>query len=249
QPIMEFYFERAQKQGDTEKVEGKKTICSYFLPKIKNLVNAIDREYWLEKLSQYVKINQKVLEEELAKVKTETVIVEAFETKDPKIVSDQPIADNIYHFLSENVLTRRQILSQRVFSLGLQNPDLLDLVLTLKPYLSEEVNYLMSKIRKEDTWILKKEELKSLNLSLEETARLDFFFLKGDFELELLDHLEIDPEEEIKSHLKDIKNEFIKEQMEKLNMEIKACENSPDKEKMVKLIDDFQKLSQDLTKE
>ena len=76
---------------------------------------------------------------------------------------------------------------------------------------------------------------------------IDFLYLKGEYELELLKSLEIDPSVEIKQNLLELKKEHIKNQLSELNGQIKELEKSQDKEKLKNLLDQFNKLTKQLS--
>lgn len=70
-PATEFYFEKYLPSGSFEinKRENLKNL-RIVLGKIKNLVSAVERNFWLKKLSERVHIDEKVLVEEAERIKT-----------------------------------------------------------------------------------------------------------------------------------------------------------------------------------
>ena len=66
-PIMEYFFKQSFKKYDRDKVEDKKTITVELLNIIKNFGNAIEKNYWIKKLSQNLDVGENVLIEILKK--------------------------------------------------------------------------------------------------------------------------------------------------------------------------------------
>jgi len=66
QGVMDYYFARAFASNPTALPEKKKAV-SYLLPRIKLLGNVLEKTAWVEKLSALVKVEQKMLLEEMQK--------------------------------------------------------------------------------------------------------------------------------------------------------------------------------------
>ncbi|MFA5431405.1 MAG: DNA primase [Candidatus Paceibacterota bacterium] len=75
-PINEFYFELAFKNRNPEIFEDKKKIINDLLPVLKKIDNNIEHSYWIENMSQRLKIKDEDIRSELKKVKTEESDVE-----------------------------------------------------------------------------------------------------------------------------------------------------------------------------
>jgi DNA primase len=70
-PINEFYFELAFKNRNPEILEDKKKIIADLLPILKKIDNNIEQSYWIELMSQRLRIKDEDIRTELKKVKVE----------------------------------------------------------------------------------------------------------------------------------------------------------------------------------
>ncbi len=70
-PINEFYFELAFKNRNPELFEDKKKIIADLLPILKKIDNNIEQSYWIENMSQRLRIKDEDIRAELKKVKVE----------------------------------------------------------------------------------------------------------------------------------------------------------------------------------
>ena len=70
-PINEFYFELAFKDRNPELLEDKKKIIADLLPILKKIDNNIEQSYWIELMSQRLRIKDEDIRTELKKVKVE----------------------------------------------------------------------------------------------------------------------------------------------------------------------------------
>jgi len=240
EPIMDFYFRRAKGVADPNGIEGKKQITSYLLPKIKNLSSAIDRSFWLEKLSNLVSVPVKVLEDEIPKIKIEPVIT----INEPEEVITN---EYVYRFDANNALDRRQVLGERIITLSLQEPELFSKVLEFKDCFIQPYSQIIDLMKKDPKGIINKDKIREFEPSEELIKTIDFLYLKGEYEVELLKTLEIDLIEEIDKNLIELKREHIKNQLIDLNYQIKDMEKCQDKDKLKDLLDEFNNLSKQLS--
>ncbi|MFA6410727.1 MAG: DNA primase [Candidatus Buchananbacteria bacterium] len=67
QSIMEYYFQKTFSQLDLNSPEGKKEAAKILLPLIFRLQNKIEQTHWLQKLSEAVKVPERILLESLPK--------------------------------------------------------------------------------------------------------------------------------------------------------------------------------------
>lgn len=70
-PVYDFYFEKALKEYDPREAVGKKKISQELLPVIKEIPNDIEREHYLQRLSQELEVGVEVLKNALSKIKSE----------------------------------------------------------------------------------------------------------------------------------------------------------------------------------
>ena len=239
-PIMDFYFERAKTMGQPNTLEGKKAIISYFLPKVKKLGNAVDKAFWLEKLSQYVNIDINVLEDEINKIPEEqNIIIDENEPVNTYIPSEQLVS-----VVNEN---RLETMAERILALALKDFTVREELQKYQEYFPENSKtILMLFIRANDLDDLKEENLKKNNISSEIIDKINLLFLRADYEEEMLNRFNIKIPEEIEKQLIMLKNESIKEVLKNLESQIKEAEKSNNKELMKDLLSQFNNLSKQL---
>jgi DNA primase len=239
-PIMDFYFERAKTMGQPNTLEGKKTIISYFLPKVKKLGNAVDKAFWLEKLSQYVNIDINVLEDEINKIPEEqNIIIDENEPVNTYIPSEQLVS-----VVNEN---RLETMAERILALALKDFTVREELQKYQEYFPENSKtILMLFVRANDLDDLKEENLKKNNISSEIIDKINLLFLRADYEEEMLNRFNIKIPEEIEKQLVMLKNESIKEALKNLESQIKEAEKSNNKELMKDLLSQFNNLSKQL---
>jgi len=239
-PIMDFYFERAKTMGQPNTLEGKKAIISYFLPKVKKLGNAVDKAFWLEKLSQYVNIDINVLEDEINKIPEEqNIIIDENEPVNTYIPSEQLVS-----VVNEN---RLETMAERILALALKDFTVREELQKYQEYFPENSKtILMLFIRANDLDDLKEENLKKNNISSEIIDKINLLFLRADYEEEMLNRFNIKIPEEIEKQLVMLKNESIKEALKNLESQIKEAEKSNNKELMKDLLSQFNNLSKQL---
>ncbi|TSC89937.1 MAG: DNA primase [Parcubacteria group bacterium Gr01-1014_2] len=71
QPIVKFYIEKALKKYDSATALGKKNIAQEVLPVVKLIDNKVEQAHWLDDLSNKLKIDQKILIQAMAEMKTD----------------------------------------------------------------------------------------------------------------------------------------------------------------------------------
>jgi len=71
QPIVKFYIEKALKKHDAATALGKKNIAQEVLPVVKLIDNKVEQAHWLDDLSSKLKIDQKILIQAMAEMKSD----------------------------------------------------------------------------------------------------------------------------------------------------------------------------------
>ena len=235
--IMDFYFQRAKSMGDNQTLEGKKRIASYFLFKIKKLPNALDRAHWLEALADYLNLSSRILEDELKKIE-----------KLPETEFQGAKDENETIILEEEVnRSRRDILSERILSLFLNQSSKIEELKKYKEYFSKEylpiIDIFESVSSKED---LSSENLKKMNVKEEIIDTINRLFLRADYENEILKNFKIDWRQELTNNLKELKKETLKEKLALIEIEIKKAEQEKDEKRLKDLLKDFNQLTKEL---
>ena len=233
-PIMEFYWERAIKLGDSDSLEGKKKISAYFLPKIKKLPNALDRAFWSEKLSHYLKIETSIIEDELNKI----------EVNSKKVVTDANEG-----LIETNIPTqsREIVLQERILAICSHNLEFVDQLEKYKEYFSSEYQQIIQILQGiKDISELSYKSLQKSGLAEEIRKKINLIVLRGDYELDLLDKYEVDWRKELESNLQELKRIAIKKQLNILSDKIKKAEEEKQKDKLKQLLKEFNNLSKKL---
>ncbi|MFA5042198.1 MAG: DNA primase [Candidatus Paceibacterota bacterium] len=241
EPIMSFYFERAKKHSDKKTVEGKKTIAAFFLSKIKKLNNALEKAFWLEKLSRYLEIPLAALEEELKKISLNN---EAYGYNDENEDNLKVINDFLAPFES-----RAEKIADRLLAFFVKFPKKFELAINYLKYFPSSfqniIEILKSVSSEKD---LAEENLKKLNISDEIINKISLLNLKADYEIEILDKFNVNIDEELKKGLIELKQEVLKKEMEAIGFQIKNLEKSRDNKKIKELLEKFTQLSKELIK-
>lgn len=133
-PINEFYFELAFKGRNPDVLEDKKKIIADLLPVLKKIDNTIEHSYWIESMSQRLKIKDEDIRAELRKVK-----IEENNTEEEKVV-------NI-----KEKKTRQEMLEEDLLSLILINNEKVSVVPEeMMQLFSPETKEVLEKIKKNE---------------------------------------------------------------------------------------------------
>jgi len=237
-PIMDFYFKRAQSLGDINNLEGKKTIVSYFLPKIKKLVNALDKSFWLEKLSQYADIDRRALEDELKRIALEPVTFIDENEKEHKYSSELVVLQK----------TRYPLLAERIIAFLIKDLSLKPEIEKYQHYFPEESSEILNIVLKaQSPDDLSVDNLNKISLSDEVMAKINELALRADYELEMLEEFNISLKDEVAKQLKCLKQEAVKIQLKNLEKKIKDKESAKvDVPQLKELLNKFNQLSKEL---
>jgi DNA primase len=195
-PINQFYFDLAFKNRNPESLEDKKKIVSDLLSVFKKIDNNIEQSYWIEELSNKLKIKEEDIRKEMAKVKVE---VDSFEEE----------------VVDKEKKTRRELLEEGLLAIAIISPSLIkDLdVSSFSPLVKE----ILVKIKENP--LIKTEEL--LN-DFKDNNFLNYILLKS----ELLKDSEIELDKEFKKCLDEISRLSLREERNKLVHEIKEKEKA-----------------------
>lgn len=233
-PIMDFYFERAKKVGDNNTIEGKKIIASYFLPKIRKLNNALDKSFWLNKISRFINIPEEALKDELNKI-----------TEGKKEIIDKN--ENLYQFSSYQSQSRIDGIAERVISFLIKVPSLKNKALDYKEYIPKNYKKIFDIIVNTNSEKdLEKEFLAKMNLPEDLISQIDQLALRADYEMEMLEKFKISFKDAFQKELQELKKEAIKKMMNEMEKEIEKAEKNNDKKKLENLMNKFGDLSKKL---
>ena len=233
--IMDFYFTRAQNEGDKTNIDGKKAIASYFLPKIKKLNNVLDRSFWINKLSRFINIPDQALEDELNRLQEEG----------DKLIIDEN--ESLYQFPAAQLRSRIDGIAERIISFLIKTPSLKKEASSYEPYFPESFQMIFQVIKNISSGKdLSTENLKKVNLPEDLINQINQLALRADYETELLEKFQVSIEEEFEKELRELKKEYIKRRLEGMEKEIRVAEKNEDKKTLKDLITKFNELSKQL---
>ena len=233
--IMDFYFTRAQNEGDKTNIDGKKAIASYFLPKIKKLNNVLDRSFWINKLSRFINIPDQALEDELNRLQ---------EGSDESIIDEN---ESLYQFPAAQLRSRIDGIAERIISFLIKMPSLKKEASSYESYFPENFQTIFQVIKNISSGKdLNTENLKKVNLPEDLINQINQLALRADYETELLEKFQVSIEEEFEKELRELKKECIKKRLEGMEKEIRIAEKNEDKKTLKDLITKFNELSKQL---
>ena len=233
--IMDFYFARAQNEGDKTNIDGKKAIASYFLPKIKKLNNVLDVSFWTNKLSRFINISEQALEDELNKLQ---------KGGDELIVDEN---ESLYQFPVAQLRSRIDGIAERIISFLIKTPSLREGISDYEEYFPENFQMIFQVIKNiSSVKDLNIANLKKLNLPEDLINQINQLALRADYETELLEKFQVSIEEEFQKELQELKKECIKKRLEKIEREVRVAEKNQDKKTLKDLITKFNELSKKL---
>jgi DNA primase len=233
--IMDFYFARAQNEGDKTNIDGKKVIASYFLPKIKKLNNVLDVSFWTNKLSRFINISEQALEDELNKLQ---------KGGDELIVDEN---ESLYQFPVAQLRSRIDGIAERIISFLIKTPSLREGISDYEEYFPENFQMIFQVIKNiSSVKDLNIANLKKLNLPEDLINQINQLALRADYETELLEKFQVSIEEEFQKELQELKKECIKKRLEKIEREVRVAEKNQDKKTLKDLITKFNELSKKL---
>jgi len=237
QDITSFYFQSAFSKFDKDTPKGKKEISEFLLPRIKEIPNKILQAYWIQKLSNSIKIGEEAIWEELRKItkrrkspqeEEKTVLAEVVEKKKEK--------------------TRKQLLEERILSLVLKNPECLEIIEKDHiPLFSPRMKLIFSSLckekekdRKKIEKILAKLEKKEKNIK-EILDRVSLMSEIDDFDLFETGETE-DLRYEIELCLRELKKFDLKNKLESISKEIQETEKNGEEKKIKDLVEKFNQI-------
>ena len=232
--VMEFYFENAFLKFDKTKVEGKKEIAKFLLPKIKAIKNEIIKSHWVQKLAKELEVKEEAILEELKNIKLEEI---------PKEENFQDLTFEKLGIESTEK-DRKAILEERILGIILKFPEMIDyLDKDFQDFISPQsckILDLISKIEEKDK-IFSNQFLKENNLDITK-EKLGEYILQIEILFENAEPKEI--KEEFLNSQKNLKRICFKEKMEEIIKEIQEKEKEGDRENieiLAKKLDEISK--------
>jgi DNA primase len=233
-PIMEYFFQQFFNKYDANKVEDKKIIAVELLNIIRNFGNAIEKNYWIRKLSQKLDVDENVLNDIFKKTENRNARQPEEEVKEEKIIKK-----------------RTEIILEKIAGLMLNSKSLWEEVANdheKKKYFSENEKFFPI-LEKGREFGYKFENLIS---SLENKEAGDFLqkiYFETRYSVTENGPVEndlSDSGEQAHYCFNELRKEIGKEKLLALLRDIKKAEEDGDKEGKNLLISEFNKLSQEI---
>jgi len=240
-PIMEFYFENVFSKYDLEKLDDKRQIAKELLPPIKRIANEVERAHWVQILASKLNVQEKLLVEALAKVKSqdESLYTKASEGKGRAALKK----------------SRLQILEENLLGLVLKYPEHIDcLKKNLKPKyftnaITQKIFQELTKQKSNKTRLPashrgesagRKIDLKEFQKKVlaDKPYYLDHIILQ-------IEHYELEDKDVLKEVdfcIKEIKSNYLKKKLSELSLAIKKAEREGNIKEVKKLMGEFNKL-------
>ena len=231
--VMEFYFENAFLKFDKTKVEGKKEIAKFLLPKIKAIKNEIIKSHWVQKLARELEVKEEAILEELKNIKLEEI---------PKEENFQDLTFEKLGIESTEK-DRKAILEERILGIILKFPEMIDyLDKDFQDFISPQSCKILDLIFKaeEKDKIFSNQFLKENNLDITK-EKLGEYILQIEILFENAEPKEI--KEEFLNSQKNLKRICFKEKMEEIVKEIQEKEKEGERENIENLAKKLDEIS------
>ncbi len=158
-PIISFYFESAFSQFNSDIPENKKKIAGIILPVIKRIESDIEKDFWIQKLSEKLKVKESAVINDLEKIEDNNKTVEEKKEK------------------AKEKKSRNELLEERFLISFIKNDKNRNLE-------KEQINFFSEDSKKIIDYFENKEK-KELDEKTKE--RIDYLSMKADIDLEKID--------------------------------------------------------------
>ncbi len=220
-PIIDYYFRTALESNDKQTPEGKKRIAASLLPVFKKIPNAIEQSHWVQRLAQEMGAREEVIREELEKIKDDApsfagVSKETFQ-REPK--------------------TRKQLLEEKLLCGVLKGQEHLALLTEEHmPFLSLQTREIVSGLNMHP-------ELSANGWNSVFSSEIAEFLNVLSLRSEIEEPEEMDWKKEIAICLQELKGIYIRNELNRINAEIKQAEAAGDQQNIDALKQEFHALS------
>jgi len=238
--IMEYYFEKTLKAVDLSKVDDKKKAAKILLGIIAKIPDGVEQTYWLQKLSETLKVPEQILREAISKQEKTRYESRESESKELK---------------SKTGEERGIDLSRRLLALILKFPRHLEYVINhLEPYviidsdLQDLYKELVIYYTESEDLGFNNEEFKRILIKKKEILAnlIDVILLLAEKEFaEFSDEAVI---EEITKIVKYLKKDFILKEIKQIEEKLKEAEKEKNQKQINDLLGEFNKLTEELVK-
>ena len=229
--VMEFYFSTAFSKISPVLAEGKREIAKIILPAIKRIPNKIEQAHWLSELGRRLKTEEKILIEEMKKI------------KEPKLTDFSKGEDNF-----KTKKERRNNTEEYLLALLFAHPDLSKDFKSQPSYLftNSDLAELFKKIKKQKT--INPESIQD-GLPADLANKINYLVFRNNLSRETKEEESDDfnPKKEIEFCFSQLKDRYCRERLGQINLAIKEAENPPaggkkDKNTLKNLTEEFNKI-------
>jgi DNA primase len=240
QGIIEFYFANAFSQNDCREPAGKKKIAKIILPLLKKIPDPVERSHWIQELAKRLRVQEKLLFEAMQKVKNDELA---------------PDSNRPTQLIKERKKNRRAVLEGDLLGLFCR-------LLEIPGNLEEALSYFEAeKIEEALTDGQPREIFASLKTYLSSSADKNPDLKKWEASLspdlssflnQILFHLELREVDggALKGYfdkcLKELRREKVKQELARLQYEIKELDSPEDKKRLNELLGAFNVLAKNL---
>lgn len=230
--VIEYYFREAFTRYDPKKPTDKKKIAQELLNVIKDISNPVEQAHWIKKLGARIRTDEKILLEVLRKAMSkeksspQTAVHNAMDSR------EKSLEEKILGILLAYPRDCRRELAK----------------INLEDFQKEEVRAIIEAIKHDEENF----SLKSIK-ALFSDYETDKFLSEAVFEAEVKfgvglgdDQQQLDPISELSGYIRRLKEKKLKEKISRVAFDIKAAEESGDKEGAKLLMGEFQKLIEEM---
>jgi DNA primase len=236
---MEYFFRKVFSKENKEEVEGKKKIANEILNMIAHVFSEIGKNHWIKELGEEIGIKEAVLTDMLKKVTLRgRTVNDSGEEEENKETTQKSKLETLTEDLIGLMLVHENIW-RRAFSEERKNQHLLkDGILSVMLMAGEELKFNF------DNLIRKLEQPESV-------ARAERIYFEKRYRSDLNNNIEeivyANPAEDYAKCLKEIRRELQRNELERIEKDLKMAEKNKDREATLFLREEVKRISSDLT--
>ncbi len=225
QPVVEFYFKKALREGNSATADGKKKISATLLPFIAELSNEVEKAHWVGELARALNLPEEAIWKELKRGATKSYAGSyRFQERELDQSKKQPTRRDL---IEERMLVLLSILREKIKPEDLENRYLV--------FTSAFNQELFSFLQKGQT-------AETANLAPQFKDGLDLLKFKG----EVITQMSTNAEAEFGICIRELERECVKERLLKIGEEVNRMEKSGDQIGVTSLLNDFRTFSDKL---
>lgn len=238
--IMEFYFSRALKNADLTRVEDKKSVAKNLLPQIAKLQNDIEREHYIQKLANLLRVEPTVLTRSLSRQSVK--VPQPRRAAPTQTLAPKPTQTPFELTKEQRLLVLTLEVPRAVDALldslkaeNFENTEAQDLYKFLETFYNSTRQFELKDFL---SWLTQK------NPTL--AHHVDIWMLA--LTRETSQFAQFDPAAEIAFLRATVSEEHIRNHMRRVELDLRAAEAANNKEKVLELTQEFQRMLDSLNK-